>query len=69
VKHMQNQSSGRYAVNEIAFELGFNAGQKSALKDGLKKKRKVFDDLAAIGVAYVVEGERKGAKSYLVKSG
>ena len=29
----------------------------------------VFDDLAAIGVAYVVEGERKVAKSYLVKNG
>ena len=69
VKHMQNQPLGRYAVNEVAFDLGFNVGQKSALKDGLKKKRKVFDDLAAIGVAYVVEGKSKGAKSYLVKNG
>ncbi|MDP1700625.1 MAG: hypothetical protein Q8L53_06660 [Aestuariivirga sp.] len=69
VKHMQNQPLGRFAVNEIANDLGFSVGQKSALKDGLKKKRKVFDDLAAIGVAYVVEGKSRGAKSYLVKNG
>jgi heme oxygenase len=66
---MQNQPSGKCTVNEIALDLGFDGGQKSALKDGLKKKRKVFDDLAAIGVAYVVEGKSKGAKSYLVKNG
>jgi hypothetical protein len=37
------------------------------LKDGLKKKRTIYDDLAFLGIDYVVEGRSGGAKSYLVK--
>lgn len=64
---MQGKPPGKYTVAEAAIGLGLSTLQKNALKDALKKKRRLFDDLGAIGVAYVVEGERRGAKSYLVK--
>ncbi len=65
--HMDNQPPGQYTVNDVAKALGLSPAHKAALKDGLKKKRGIYLDLAARGIAYVVEGEKRGAKSYLVK--
>ena len=64
---MQALPPGKYRENEIAADLGLTTDQKAALKDGLKKRRKVVDELAAIGVDYIVEGKSRGAKSYLVR--
>jgi hypothetical protein len=68
IKYMKNLPPGKYTVADVSAALSFDAKQRDGLKDGLKKKRKVYQDLAAVGVAYVVEGERRGAKSYLVKN-
>jgi hypothetical protein len=67
VTHMRTRSPGRYTVDEIARSLSLDKKQKAAFKDSLKKRRKLFSDLADAGIAYVVEGVRGGAKSFLVK--
>jgi hypothetical protein len=67
ITHMRNQPPGRWTVGEIAADLEFTDCQRRAFKEGLTKKRKVYQELASIGVAYVVEGHGRMAKSYLVK--
>lgn len=66
--YMRNSPPGRFTVNGISDALGFSSKQKANFKGALKRRRNLVTHLDQIGVIYLVEGERKGAKSYLVKA-
>uniref|UniRef100_UPI003BA85BDA hypothetical protein n=1 Tax=Stappia sp. TaxID=1870903 RepID=UPI003BA85BDA len=67
VTAMKNKSPGRYLISAIAKEVGLSSTETANLKDALRKKRAIVDDLKRLGVSYSVEGSGRGAKSYLVK--
>ena len=64
----KSTAEGKGRAGQAPACLQLSPSQLKDLRDALKKGRKVVDDRGAIGVSYEVEGQKRGARSYLVKA-
>jgi hypothetical protein len=68
VAYMANRLPGETALSAIKRELGLGDGKLRKLKETLRDvSHPTTEALAQIGVAYVVRGKGRGAKTFLVK--